>query len=87
VSAAVEPESIGYAEAKAELDSILVELERSDVDVDALATHVARAKHLIELCRDRIAGARMAVDSIVADLTTLDGDSPSARDADPDGAS
>ena len=37
----------GYAEALSELDSILRELESSDVDVDRLAERVARAAELI----------------------------------------
>ncbi len=35
----------GYADALAELDAILRELEGSDVDVDHLADRVARASH------------------------------------------
>ena len=42
-------ESIGYAQALEELESILAELEEDDVDVDKLATHVQRASQLIEL--------------------------------------
>ena len=47
----------GYADALAELDAILRELETSDVDVDRLAERVARASELIALCRDRAIGA------------------------------
>ena len=42
-------ETIGYAQALEELESILAELEENDVDVDKLATHVQRASQLIEL--------------------------------------
>ena len=41
-------ESIGYAQALEELESILAELEEDDVDVDKLATQVQRASQLIE---------------------------------------
>jgi exodeoxyribonuclease VII small subunit len=58
----------GYAEALTELDSILRELESSDVDVDRLAERVARAAELIGLCRDRISKARIRIDEVIADL-------------------
>jgi exodeoxyribonuclease VII small subunit len=62
----------GYAEAMAELEDILVELERDDVDVDHLAERVARAAALIELCRGRIDAARIDVDRIVDTLDSAD---------------
>ena len=58
----------GYAAALAELDTILRELEASDVDVDRLADRVTRAAVLISFCRDRIGGARLQIDSVVAGL-------------------
>ena len=39
--------SIGYGEAVAELEQILKQLERPDVDVDVLARQVQRAAELI----------------------------------------
>lgn len=59
---------LGYAAALGELDTILRELEGSDVDVDRLAGQVARAADLIELCRGRIDTARLQIDRVVADL-------------------
>jgi exodeoxyribonuclease VII small subunit len=61
-------DEITYADAIAELESIVAGLEGSDVDVDALATRVARAAELITLCRDRIARTRLEVERIVGDL-------------------
>jgi len=58
----------GYAEALAELDTILRELDGTDVDVDRLATKVARAAELITLCRDRISNAKLHIDEVVARL-------------------
>ena len=58
----------GYADALSELDTILRELESSDVDVDRLADRVARAAELISLCRDRISAARIRIDEVIADL-------------------
>ena len=65
-------EQTGYAQALSELDSILRELEASDVDVDRLAERVARAAELITLCRQRIANARLRIDEVIADLDTPD---------------
>ncbi|MFI5047940.1 MAG: exodeoxyribonuclease VII small subunit [Acidimicrobiia bacterium] len=80
---------VGYAEAMAELEGILDELERDDLDVDLLADHVKRASELIALCRSRIARAQADVDQIVVDLesfalTNGGGASSSIQDDDDD---
>jgi len=62
------PIAAGYAEALAELETILAELERSNVDVDVLAERVKRAVELIGFCRARIGNARMQIEQVVADL-------------------
>lgn len=61
-------DSLGYAQALQELERILDELERPDVDVDVLAARVERASALIRLCRDRIGNARLQIDSVVDGL-------------------
>ena len=61
-------EDIGYAEALKELETILAELERTDVDVDVLASRVERASELIRLCRDRIGNAKLQIDNVVNGL-------------------
>ncbi|MCY7299871.1 MAG: exodeoxyribonuclease VII small subunit [Ilumatobacteraceae bacterium] len=58
----------GYSEALAELETILAQLERSDVDVDVLAAQVKRAAELIGFCRDRIGNARLQIEQVVAEL-------------------
>jgi exodeoxyribonuclease VII small subunit len=58
----------GYAQALTELDTILRELEGSDVDVDHLAERVARASHLIGLCRAKITAAQLQIEQVTADL-------------------
>jgi exodeoxyribonuclease VII small subunit len=58
----------GYAAALTELDSILRELESSDVDVDHLAERVARAAELIQLCRTKISAAQLRIEAVTADL-------------------
>lgn len=62
-------EAPAYAAMLAELEGILAELERDDVDVDVLAIRVARAAELVEACRDRIDRARVEVERIVSTLT------------------
>ena len=63
-----EPVATGYAAALAELETILAEFERADVDIDVLATQVKRAAELIAFCRDRIGNARLHIEQVVADL-------------------
>ena len=73
---------ISYAEAIAELDDILAELEDEALDVDVLSERVERASTLIRFCRDRISSARTQVHQIVADLDDLaqDGDGEDSHD-------
>jgi len=66
--AASELTALGYADAMDELEAILADLERDDVDIDHLAERVARAAALIELCRGRIESARLDVTRLVSDL-------------------
>ena len=61
-----EKSEIGYAEALAELESILESLEEADVDVDELAERVQRASVLIELCRERIGKATLRIEEVVS---------------------
>jgi exodeoxyribonuclease VII small subunit len=67
-------DDLGYAEAMAELDTILDELEGDHLDVDVLAERVRRASELIKLCRTRIARAQEDVDRIVTDLEEFERD-------------
>ena len=61
-------DDIGYADALGELDTILRELEGSDVDVDRLADRVARASELITLCRSKVDAADLQIRQVTADL-------------------
>lgn len=69
----------GYAEALAELEGILAELERDNVDVDRLAGQVQRAAELIRLCRERIGNARMQIEHVVAELGANDAGNAGSR--------
>jgi exodeoxyribonuclease VII small subunit len=62
----------GYADAMAELEEILEELEGDQLDVDVLAERVKRASELIKSCRTRIARAQADVDKIVTDLEAFE---------------
>lgn len=74
---------VGYADAMAELESILDDLEDDDLDVDVLASRVERASTLITLCRDRIGAARVQVEKIVASLDAdVESDASEADDDD-----
>ena len=61
-------ETLGYAAAMHELETILRELEQPDVDIDVVADRVERAATLVALCRGRLEHARLRVTEIVADL-------------------
>lgn len=66
-----ETESIGYADALAELEEILDELEDPAIDIDVLSARVERAATLIKICRGRISAAQDKVTGIVAELEDL----------------
>ncbi len=70
------PAELGYAEAMAELEEILDELEGDQLDVDVLAARVQRAGELIKVCRARITRAQADVDRIVADLDEFEAGEP-----------
>jgi exodeoxyribonuclease VII small subunit len=59
---------LSYADAMEELEAILAELDRDDVDIDHLTERVARAAALIEFCRTRIESARLDVTRLVEGL-------------------
>jgi exodeoxyribonuclease VII small subunit len=73
-------DGVGYADAMAELEEILEHLEGDDLDVDALASRVERASALIEMCRTRIAKARVQVESVVSKLEESVEASPEGSD-------
>ena len=82
-------DEVGYADAMAELEEILGELEGDQLDVDVLADRVRRASELIKICRTRIGRAQSDVDRIVTDLEAfereLDGESGDEELDDADG--
>lgn len=77
---------VSYAAALDELEQILVELDDDQLDVDVVAERVQRAAELIRVCRARIAGARLQVERVVADLEADDGSMADASLAEGDQA-
>ena len=73
-SSDAKPDDIGYADAVAELDEILAELDDDGIDIDVLSELVERAAHLITVCRGRISSAQERVAGIVESLETADSD-------------
>ena len=73
-SPAADGAEIGYADAVAELDEILAELDDDGIDIDVLSELVERAAHLITICRGRINSAQQRVAGIVE---TLESSEPS----------
>ena len=61
-------DEIGYADAVAELDDILAELDDDGIDIDVLSERVERAAYLITICRGRINSAQQRVAGIVESL-------------------
>ncbi len=74
-------ESVGgaetsFTEAIRELEAILGRIEGEAIDVDALATELARAAQLLETCRAKIRKAELEVAQIVQRLEPEGGDQP-----------
>lgn len=65
---------IGYADAVAELDEILAQLDDEGIDIDVLSVLVERAARLITICRGRISAAQQRVAGIVENLETTSRD-------------
>lgn len=72
-----------YAEASAELEAILQEVESGEIDLDLLSEKVERAAALLALCRERLAATETKVKKVVADLhAAADEPGDAGRDAD-----
>jgi exodeoxyribonuclease VII small subunit len=62
---------LSYADAAAELDNIVVELDEGRVDVDVLETRFRRAIEIVEELDKRIRGVRERVDELMPRLAAL----------------
>ena len=77
------PTPDAYADAVTELESLLSELEGSDVDVDVLVERVARGAELIRFCRQRLNAVDANITGLVTELLDR---SDEADNPAPDGA-
>jgi exodeoxyribonuclease VII small subunit len=73
-----------YAEASAELEGILHEIESGQIDLDVLAEKVERAAALLGACRARLAATETKVKKITAEVSAAM-DAERADDASPAG--
>lgn len=73
---------LGYAEASAELELILQEIESGEIDLDVLSDKVERAAMLIALCREKLAATESKVKKVVADLAATVGNGENEGDGD-----
>jgi exodeoxyribonuclease VII small subunit len=64
----VAAETPSFKEAMEELEQILARVEAEEIDIDQLATELARAAKLLELCRTKIRKAEVEVTQIVQRL-------------------
>ncbi len=61
-----------YAEASAELEQLLQDIESGDIDLDVLADKVERAAALLQTCRQKLAATETKVKKVVAGLAAAD---------------
>ncbi len=69
---------ISYADASAELDEIIRQLDEGLVDVDVLESRFRRAIEIVEELDRRIRGARERVDALMPRLDALGGEGGAA---------
>lgn len=61
-----------YNEAVAEIEEILLQLEKDDTDIDELAGKVKRVSSLIKLCRQKLRVTEKEVEKIIDDIQDSD---------------
>ena len=59
---------LSFGEAMTEVEEILADLEREDVDIDRLSGQVKRAVELITICREKLQKTDREVSELVAGL-------------------
>jgi len=78
---AKDPRKLTFGEAVGEVEEILAELERDNVDIDHLGDRVKRAVELIQVCREKLEKTDDEVRELVADLKDRDADHAPDGDA------
>ena len=61
---------LSFGEAVSEVEDILADLERENVDIDSLGEEVKRAVELIQVCREKLEKTDAEVRGLVAGLQT-----------------
>ncbi|MFD1466803.1 exodeoxyribonuclease VII small subunit [Hymenobacter caeli] len=79
------PAPVTYAQALAELETILRALETDTVDVDDLTARVERSAELIRLCRHKLRHAEASLDRVFDSLDEDDAEPEDEPEADEDG--
>ena len=65
---AKDPRKLTFGEAVGEVEDILADLERDNVDIDHLGAQVKRAVELIQVCREKLEKTDTEVRDLVAGL-------------------
>jgi len=68
-------DELRYAQAVAEIETILEAIDRDEIELDELSVKVERAVELINLCRERLLATELKVSKVLQGLKT-DGDAP-----------
>jgi len=71
---------LSFGEAVSEVESILADLERDNVDIDHLGEQVKRAVELIQVCRKKLEKTDGEVRELVSGLQDKDADTPDDED-------
>ena len=71
---------ISFGEAVSEVETILADLERDNVDIDHLGEQVKRAVELIQVCREKLEKTDGEVRELVSGLQDKDAETPSEEE-------
>lgn len=63
------PPPTSYEAARDELRSLLRDLQGDEADLDGMTERVARARQLIDWCRERLRSTEAAVDELLGSAT------------------
>ena len=72
---------LSFGEAVDEVETILAELERDNVDIDHLGEQVKRAVELIQVCREKLEKTDGEVRELVSGLRDKDAEGTDEEDA------
>lgn len=73
-----------YIDAYNELQQIVSEIERGDINVDELSSQIHRASQLITICKAKLTSTEVEVESLLAQLKTEDEPAADMEDTEED---